>query len=650
MTHMFQHRQLTASVRKYLKEERCLSDEVIKRYKIVGGTYGGRECIAIPVVSKGKDGIAYRLRMMSGDGPRYLWHPKGNEAVLYPQSILLQKPRQLVLTEGEFDALALISRKIPAITSTAGAGTFKEEWVDMLPQNCEIVICYDRDGAGKKGADKTLALLKEKRPDLRLSITDLPEMPGNGKDVTDFIRHCLQKKLKPEKEFRALIKPAREDDAPEHSREEQRPRIATLKPAERPMEINEWKRIISENFPDLALPAEIALSVVAQLLIKDISNPFALVLIDVPAAGKTITINFFAEAGLPELMYASDKFSPASFVSNAANVKREELEKVDLLPRIRYRTFCIRDLATVFSAKEDDLVSNVGIMTRVLDGEGLATDGGVHGQRARTGDYLFMLLAASTPIPRRVWKIMGNQGPRLFFLGLHTRTKTPEELVKQLQGNACKEKELICRKATQDLLRTLWSSHPDGVAWDKEKEQGDPGNLLLTISRCAGLLARLRGTLNTDRERSDTGEELVYHSPVIEKPDRLNQLLYNLARAHAVAMGRDRLAEEDIACVLILSCDSAPGHRAELLHALIKRGGKIATGQAERALNVSKPTALHDMQTLRILGICEEWEPADVTTEKGIKFKDEFAWLSSAETRRLLYGYTGSDSLYPDTG
>ena len=62
------------------------------------------------------------------------------------------------------------------------------------------------------------------------------------------------------------------------------------------MNIEEWKNIIKENFPYLALSAEMALSVVSQLFIEDITNPFGLVIVDSSGAGKTIALNFFSES------------------------------------------------------------------------------------------------------------------------------------------------------------------------------------------------------------------------------------------------------------------------------------------------------------------------------------------------------------------
>src|SRR5438477_10243530 len=100
-----------------------------------------------------------------------------------------------------------------------------------------------------------------------------------------------------------------------------RPRIENLAKPTEPVKFEQWRSAIEANFPALVRPAEVCLSVIAQLLLNDVSNPFALALVDVPSSGKTITLNFFS--GLQQLAYTSDSFSAASFVSHASNVKRE---------------------------------------------------------------------------------------------------------------------------------------------------------------------------------------------------------------------------------------------------------------------------------------------------------------------------------------
>lgn len=411
------------------------------------------------------------------------------------------------------------------------------------------------------------------------------------------------------------------------------PRIIKMAAPASPLTFDKWEEVIKNNFPDLLFSAEIGLSTIAQVLINDVTNPFAVVLVDVPSAGKTITINFFAE--IEGLTYATDKFTPASFVSNAANVKKEMLKEVDLLPRIQYKMFLIRDLATLFSKRDDDLNECLGILTRVLDGEGFNTDSGIHGRRQYVGEYLFMLLAASTPISPRVWKMMGNLGSRLFFLNMNSKDKSDIELADQLGSTAYKTKEKLCQEATRLLLETLWSQHPEGIEWDNA---GDEHELKIIIGRCARLLACLRGVINLWKERGEDGVEYSFTTPTIEKPDRINQLFYNLCRGHAVVNGRKQLTKDDVRLAVELAIDSAPTIRTRLLRALFEMGGEICTTEVEEVLRCSKPTALKEMETLKILGICnirQESQGRVGEPEKIMKLNDGFAWFLSNECNQI---------------
>jgi hypothetical protein len=408
-------------------------------------------------------------------------------------------------------------------------------------------------------------------------------------------------------------------------------------PPAKPITFDQWRAVIRENFPTLLRPAEACLSVVAQLLLNDVFNPFALALVDVPASGKTITLNFFD--GPTELTYTTDNFTPASFVSHASNVKREELGSVDLLPRIRYKTLIVRELGSIFGAKDDDLIKSLGILTRVLDGEGLETDSGVHGRRGYKGDYLFMLLAGTPPIPPRVFKIMGNFGSRLFFLSLHTPDDDDDELIAQNKGQTRKLKESECKTTTENFLRTLWATNPKGVKWNKA---GDPDACLRAIARSARLLAALRGAINV-WPSGDGGEKLSHNVPVIEKPHRINCLLYDLARAHALVCGRRQLTAEDLWPVLDVTFDSAPTIRAKVFRGLIEAGGTLNTSQVVQLLRCSPPTARKEMEALSVLGIVDKTVEGDDEPgrpETQIKLASTFAWFGSDDCKSLMGGVT----------
>ena len=428
-----------------------------------------------------------------------------------------------------------------------------------------------------------------------------------------------------------------------------RPRVKKVEQPIKRVTLAEWQAAIREQFPDLAFAAEVGASIIAQILIKDITNPFALVLVGPPSSGKTITVNFFQDAA--GLSYPTDRFTPASFVSNAMNVSKEKLTKIDLLPRIQYTMFLWRDLSTLFSKRDDDLQECLGILTRVLDGEGYSTDTGVHGQRQYAGEYLFMMLAASTPIQPRVWNIMGNLGSRLFFLNINSREKSKEELADQLGIMAAKKKELICRTATKFLLQTLWYDHPYGIEWNTA---ADPIDIRLLISECAVLLARLRGVIQVWKDRSVFDEEYDFKPPLIEGPDRLNQLLYNLARGHAVICGRSMVDVSDLKVVVELTIDSCMPMRAKLFRALLDHGGHLGTADVMIALSCSRPSALAEIQKLVILGIANYVTPEEALVggqEKSIRLKDEFAWFLNDECRAIRGlppkkdGATASESL-----
>jgi hypothetical protein len=621
------HQALPHNIRTYLNA-RGIPNDLIDQFKLGWGEFYGENWIVIPVPKKDCPGEYALLKLRrdpeakeSEKGPKMKVWPVGATHELFDWN-MLKGATHLVLCEGEFDCMVLLSKGIPAVTSTGGCGTFKQEWLKEFSNLESVCVCYDNDTEGEKGAIRVLDALKSIET-LKLFQTRLPLDMGEGlKDVTDY----FTKYGGDPQAFMELAQAVSRFDA--------KTRIKRIEKVEKAVSFAEWQETVTQQFPDCAFAAETGLAVISQLLIKDITNPFALVLVDVPSSGKTITTNFFD--GLEGLTYASDKFTPASFVSNASNVKREKLAEIDLLPRLRYHMFLVRDLATLFSKREDDLQECLGILTRVLDGEGFKTDSGIHGERAYIGEYLFMMLAASTPISSRVWRIMGSLGSRLFFLNMNARNKSEHELADQLVSTAVKDKERACRIITKHFLFGLWHRHQEGIEWNR---QGDPRHCLLVITRCAKLLANLRGIVSLWKVNKREGEEdeYDYQPPVIEKPDRIAQLFYNLCRGHAVVAGRSQISEDDIRFVIELAIDSSPPTRAKLVGILIENGGELKTSQVETLLQCSKTTALKEMETLKALNVCDISEQGGMIgqPEKIIRLKEDFRWFMSDECKNL---------------
>ena len=105
---------------------------------------------------------------------------RGASAELYGWEEVKRRPQYLIICEGEFDRLVLAAQGFIAVTSTGGAGVFREEWARELNTIPHVYICYDRDEAGRRGARKVGQLLPHAK------LIALPADVGDGGDVTDF--------------------------------------------------------------------------------------------------------------------------------------------------------------------------------------------------------------------------------------------------------------------------------------------------------------------------------------------------------------------------------------------------------------------------------------------------------------------------------
>jgi len=155
---------------------RGISDAVIAANGIDwNGTH-----IVIPI--KNKDGAVlfnkYRRDPFGPtDQPKYKYEP-GTTAQLFNAHKIAGRG-SVIICEGEMDALRLESAGYLAVTTTGGAGTFRDEWLELL-RGKDLYVCYDNDDAGIKGAVKLLTKIEAKM----VLIPRAEEV----KDVTDYLK------------------------------------------------------------------------------------------------------------------------------------------------------------------------------------------------------------------------------------------------------------------------------------------------------------------------------------------------------------------------------------------------------------------------------------------------------------------------------
>lgn len=168
------HHELPDEIRAYLKG-RGIPATLIERHLL--GWNGER--ITIPVFGREREVLGFRYAKITGDAVDML-SDFGLNPELYGWETLARKPQRVVVCNGEFDRLVLEANGFPAVTSTAGAETFLEEWLPYFEPVKHIYVCFRRDLAGAAAAKKIRRLLP------RAAIVTLPPETGEGGNVTDF--------------------------------------------------------------------------------------------------------------------------------------------------------------------------------------------------------------------------------------------------------------------------------------------------------------------------------------------------------------------------------------------------------------------------------------------------------------------------------
>src|SRR5438128_7684703 len=143
------HAQMPDRIREYLTG-RGIASFIIDKYLL--GWSGWR--ITIPIYARGGDVSFFKLAkdpQDTSDRPKMIATP-GSTAELYGWEHLEAAVDRVVVCEGEFDRLVLESQGFPAVTSTAGALTFRQEWAQALAAIPSVYVCFDRDTAGSVGA------------------------------------------------------------------------------------------------------------------------------------------------------------------------------------------------------------------------------------------------------------------------------------------------------------------------------------------------------------------------------------------------------------------------------------------------------------------------------------------------------------------
>jgi len=365
-----------------------------------------------------------------------------------------------------------------------------------------------------------------------------------------------------------------------------------------------WRKALESTFPWIADTVETCLSVVSLLWFDNVQLPFALVLVCRPAGWKTTALSCIDEKIL-DFVYYTDAFTPKAFVTHMPDKSKKTLSKIDLLPRIQDKVFIVPELAPIFTQEKDRLMQIFGVLTRILDGQGYTSDSGAQGRRGYRKKIKFMWLAATTPIPYRVWDVMATLGTKIYFLHVPETIWSSDQQLQWFIEDTYHVRMEKAQKATAEFLLYLKEQTP--IKWIKKN---DPIDVLKVIQNLSWMLARLRGKVNvaTKTVFDEMGRErvAVHTTPVIEDPMRAFIMLHTLAAGHAFIRGRRQLSEEDIPYIIEVALSSAPKDRVEAFKALLRNGGVLTSNRLMQVTRCSRHTAIRAIKTLSILRLAQD--------------------------------------------
>ena len=125
----------------------------------------------------------------NADEKRDMRQEGGAEPCLFGWHLIDPNARTVAIAEGEIDAMTLHQCGIPALSVNAGAGNhqwIENDW-DRLERFSEILICFDADEAGQKGAAEVMHRLGNERCKLvKFPAKDANEYLLTGADGSDF--------------------------------------------------------------------------------------------------------------------------------------------------------------------------------------------------------------------------------------------------------------------------------------------------------------------------------------------------------------------------------------------------------------------------------------------------------------------------------
>ncbi|MCL5432224.1 MAG: toprim domain-containing protein [Patescibacteria group bacterium] len=586
----------------WLHKKRGYTDDTIKKF-LIG--WDGKN-IVTPIFD-GKDNLVnlkFRRDPTLPSTKKAVWGISGrNGARLFNEKVIIDPDWQehsLVIGEGEPDIILLDQIGIRAISSTAGAGSyknFKEEWRDALKGVEEIFICLDNDTEGETAADSLADYLTKYLSDSKIYKVHIPVIYPGCKDVTDFIVSGNKKKS----DFIKLLTKAQREEPwtplPKDPQVEIKARWTET--PHHTYSIDQVVTKVEEFLPNTSTALKLTLAV-ATSGTRENNVMLWMFLVGSPSSGKTDLVRLMKPH---PCTYHVDGLTLNAFISGERQTKKEKV--YDLLPKLDKTCFIVKDWTVIFSLDERMTKKIIGDMVGIYD-KTLSK----HSSRRGTISYnsQFSHLGCITPATlnknHNYLNMIGNR-----FLSYTIPDTTVNDDEKSFEAIFEKsdraKKEIETAMVVSDYLDSLNNMDLKSI-----KPLGENAKDFLKVA--SRFVARGRGVviLQQSSFKNENEQEVSYYEALdvqIEKPWRAVQQLLELAQYLALVNGHNEVGLEELEIVKEVVLNSMPADRAQAIKVLKSSlGGQITGQELSEQFGKSNRTARRLLDELSFLGIVKK--------------------------------------------
>lgn len=157
---------------------RGIEDRTLDAFKIGEQERDGKAYAVFPYL---RDGELVNAKYRNADDKKDMRQEGGAEPCLFGWHLIEPRERTVAICEGEIDAMTLWQAGIPALSVNAGAGNhqwIESDW-DRLERFSDILVCFDADEAGQKGAKEVIR---------RLGVARCRNLIFPAKDANDWLQ------------------------------------------------------------------------------------------------------------------------------------------------------------------------------------------------------------------------------------------------------------------------------------------------------------------------------------------------------------------------------------------------------------------------------------------------------------------------------